>query len=325
MSAMLWNMSLNERDVAVIRKVWRTQLGMTGHPIVQRLGGRSHRVYECAAPDGAAWIMRLADPDRSRFAVEARVIEHCAGKGIPVPEIAYTGSEVAADGEVVALMAQAKAKGLTITKLAEKEGPELAHRLVRQAGELLAAIHDIATSGYGLIDGDLSGPASTFSDWFIDGLAHKIEAALRIAQDPRPLIEQASNLLAAHRTILDTCTPSLAHGDYSPDNILSDGKTITAVIDWESAKSGPPGQDIGWWDCFFDSELHPTRSLVAGYRQVRPLDEPFTTAMRHLCVLRVMIGHFSWTMSVNDHAGIALAVERLQKEVASSADWRLSS
>jgi aminoglycoside phosphotransferase (APT) family kinase protein len=296
---------------------------MSGQPAMRRLSGRSHRVYECTRPDGAAWIMRLADPGRSRFTVESKVIEHCAAKGIPVPTIAYTGTEEA-DGTLIAVMAQVKAKGITITQLAERAGAGPARRLVRQAGELLAGIHEIVTSGYGPVDGELAGPAPTFADWFVDGLADKAGAALRIARDARPLIEQASHLLTAHRAILDTCQPSLAHGDYSPDNILSDGQAITAVIDWESAKSGPPGLDIGWWDCFFDSELLPAQLLVAGFQQVRPLDEPSLSALRHLCVLRVMIGHFSWTMSVHDHAGVATAAERIREEVESAKTWSLA-
>lgn len=47
----------------------------------------------------------------------------------------------------------------------------------------------------------------------------------------------------AHRDFLDTGGPGLVHGDFRPENLLVDAEgRLTAVIDWEAAKSGPHEQ-----------------------------------------------------------------------------------
>jgi aminoglycoside phosphotransferase (APT) family kinase protein len=38
----------------------------------------------------------------------------------------------------------------------------------------------------------------------------------------------------------------LCHGDYYSGNTVWDGGTLTGVVDWPRAASGPPGFDVGW-------------------------------------------------------------------------------
>ena len=38
----------------------------------------------------------------------------------------------------------------------------------------------------------------------------------------------------------------LCHGDYYSGNTVWDGATLTGVVDWPCAASGPPGFDVGW-------------------------------------------------------------------------------
>jgi aminoglycoside phosphotransferase (APT) family kinase protein len=40
----------------------------------------------------------------------------------------------------------------------------------------------------------------------------------------------------------------LVHGDCHPGNILIDGETVTAMIDWEEAVMGDPRIDLSWLD-----------------------------------------------------------------------------
>jgi hypothetical protein len=52
------------------------------------------------------------------------------------------------------------------------------------------------------------------------------------------------------------------------DSVLSDG-CITAIVDWEAAKSGPPELNIGWWDCLFDVRRTRASRLIDGTSGLR--------------------------------------------------------
>ncbi len=302
-------------DTAVIRRSW-ARFG-SGDPLeIRRLPGRSHRVYECVADRGPALIARLGDERNVRFAVESALIRHCADAGIPVPVLRHVGVEETTDG-TAALMVQEKAAGEPLSRHAQRMGPEQGAEAVANVGETLAAIHDVRTTGFGPLDSELQGATTRLSEWFIDGLAGKLADARRIEPDAGPVLDQAAELLSAHRDLLDGCEAGLVHGDFSPDNVLVDEHGhVTAVIDWEAVKSGPPEMDIGWWDCFFDTPSTPVDRLVEGHQRHAPFDPARLAALRHLTVLRIMVSHFSWSLSAGDPGGLRQARERLTRELA---------
>ncbi|WP_432190857.1 phosphotransferase family protein [Streptomyces sp. bgisy027] len=306
-------------DAAVISKVWPrfhdAELAGT-----RRLKGRSHRVYECTDARGAAVVVRLSAPQRARFDIEASLVERCRDAGVPVPAIRYVGSEDTVAGPV-SIMVQDRVAGETLREHAKRIGPEGAGNAVRQAGEVLARIHQLSTTGFGSVDASLHGTDSKFGNWFIDGLQAKLDDARRIEPTSDRILDRAMALMHAHRAMLDDCSPRLLHGDFSPDNVIVESGSIAAVIDWEAAKSGPPEMDVGWWDCFFDSPLTQARELVSGYERRSKFDPERLTTLRHLAVLRIMIGHFSWTLSVGDPDGIKHAAERIALEVDTAASW----
>ncbi|WP_172387247.1 phosphotransferase family protein [Streptomyces sp. MNP-20] len=306
-------------DAAVINRVWPRfhDVEITG---TRRLKGRSHRVYECTDARGGAVVARLAAPQRARFDIEAALVQRCINAGIPVPAIRYVGVEDALD-ETVSIMVQDRVAGETLREHAKRVGPEDATAAVQQAGEVLARIHQLTTTGFGSVDASLHGPDAKFGDWFIDGLKAKLADARRIEPSTERVLDTAMDLIHGHRAVLDDCNPGLLHGDFSPDNVIIENGDVAAVIDWEAAKSGPPEMDIGWWDCFFDSPLTPTGELLSGYERRSRFDPKRLATLRHLAVLRIMIGHFSWTLSVGDPEGIKHAAERITLEVDTADSW----
>lgn len=82
-------------------------------------------------------------------------------------------------------------------------------------------------------------------------------------------------MIKEHRRLVRVHRIRLAHGGFSPDNVLVDEPgRITAVLDRESTKGGPPDLDIGWWDCFVDSSLTPVDALVEGHERHAEVDRP---------------------------------------------------
>jgi len=109
-------------------------------------------------------------------------------------------------------------------------------------------------------------------------------------------------------------TPQLAHGDYSPSNVLFEGTDLRGVLDWESAKSGPPAIDLSWWDRLTDPPV-ATDAILSAYRRVRPIDPEPLGLLRRLCRLRIRVGHFAWTAASGRPRG-AEAVAGLAEALA---------
>lgn len=167
------------------------------------------------------------------------------------------------------------------------------------------------------------GTDDSLGAWFVDAVEPKAAQALAIVPEAAVIIKGAMDLLAAHRELLDASAPGLLHGDFSPDNILvdEDGR-VSAILDWEAVKSGPPGLDIGWWDCFSEAPATPAAELLRGYADLELAASDRLRALRHLTVLRVMVGHLSWSASIGATDGAAVAERRLARELETAGTWR---
>jgi aminoglycoside phosphotransferase (APT) family kinase protein len=119
-------------------------------------------------------------------------------------------------------------------------------QLARTVASLQAQIHSIdldraRSDGFDLsflpaLDGDdvsrLLAQQRAYYDW--------ARGDLRL-----PVIERALDWLARHRPSNPGPTV-LNWGDARPGNVLFDGLTPTAVLDWEMVDAGPAGVDVGW-------------------------------------------------------------------------------
>jgi aminoglycoside phosphotransferase (APT) family kinase protein len=110
--------------------------------------------------------------------------------------------------------------------LDDRRFPELA----REMGYLLAAFRTLPTAGLDLDDrwADPSRLAAHAADWTAD-----IPAARAIA-------DQVPALFAGRPAVL-------AHGDFSPVNVLTDGTSLTGLLDFESVRIADPLFDVAWW------------------------------------------------------------------------------
>ena len=308
-------------DLPVLDRLWSTY-GSGRRARYTRLAGRSRRVYLCEPASGLGLVVRLAADGRSRFPVEAAVVQRLRDLDVPVPEIRFVGG-VETDSGTIAAMVQERAVGRTLRNYAEASDLDDAHVATARAGEVLHCIHQVRTACFGSLDPDLRGTHDAFAAWFIDAVEPKAAQALEIAPEAAGPVKAAMELLAAHRDLLDACESSLVHGDFSPDNILvDDAGRVSAVLDWEAVKSGPPDLDIGWWDCFFESPGTPAVALLRGYADPAFAASARLRTIRHLTVLRVMIGHFSWCVASGATDGAVMAEQRLTREWETAEFWR---
>jgi aminoglycoside phosphotransferase (APT) family kinase protein len=58
--------------------------------------------------------------------------------------------------------------------------------------------------------------------------------------------------------------PAVVHGDFRLGNLLADGPTVTAVIDWEIWSVGDPRVDLGWFLINADPATYRRRTPYTG-------------------------------------------------------------
>ena len=102
--------------------------------------------------------------------------------------------------------------------------------LARPMGELLAAIQRLPTAGVAL--DDLWSDPQRLAD-----------RATRWAAE----IEGVDDVIARVPELFANRPAVIAHGDFAPVNVLTDGATLTGLLDFESARLADPLFDPAWW------------------------------------------------------------------------------
>jgi aminoglycoside phosphotransferase (APT) family kinase protein len=110
--------------------------------------------------------------------------------------------------------------------------------IARSMGELLASFRWLPIAGVQLDDrwADPGRLAAHADRWVrqITGLAATERTALAELLDRVPA-------LFAKRPVV------LAHGDFAPVNVLTDGTSLTGLLDFESVRLADPVFDVAWW------------------------------------------------------------------------------
>jgi len=117
-----------------------------------------------------------------------------------------------------------------------EKGDDAIAALARPMGELLAAFRALPADDLGLDDlwADPARLADRARDW---GEAIG-DAAERTA---------LANLLDGFPDLFAGRPAVVAHGDFTPVNVLTDGTALTGLIDLESARLADPLFDPAWW------------------------------------------------------------------------------
>jgi aminoglycoside phosphotransferase (APT) family kinase protein len=144
---------------------------------------------------------------------------------------------------------------------------------------------------------------------------HATGAPPELRQDEPSWIHWAGDeRLAEHLRRLPLRTTALLHLDYHPLNVMSDGRTITGVIDWTNARAGDPRADFARTYTILCVEPWSPRPapLMAVFRRV------LATAWRRgyeqvAGKLRDLAPFYAW-------AGMAM-VRDLSRRVADPGHW----
>jgi hygromycin-B 4-O-kinase len=244
---------IRESVEAILRRRYGTPIELT-----ELQGGDESRVYVLAG-DRSKRILRVG---RSRFGFDkdAFAYRHFHSSSLPIPVVLEIGD---LDGTNYFCITS-YASGKTLQDLS---GDQM-QPVLQPVADVLQSIRESdisATHGFGLLDqhGTGSHPSwSSFLQWpdtqQWSNVPHLVDTSqLRSMIGKLPsLSEDAGDFRC------------LLHGDFGSNNVLTNGQSITAVIDWSEAMIGDPLYDVAniffwrtWLTCmeyqarFFEERL----------------------------------------------------------------------
>jgi aminoglycoside phosphotransferase (APT) family kinase protein len=284
-------------------------IGSSGPWLIERVPtGRSNVVYRVADRAGRAVAVRVAHGRPSRFPAELSAIQAAGGVGVPVPSVRHVG-EVVHRGEALPVMVTNWVDATPLRQAFEVRGTgDPPNALVRSLAQTLAATHSIDVEGFGRLGPELNGSWDRFDHWFVDELEPRAERSRQaLVDDPvlgtdrraLALIDEALTEVVAARDLLASSMPRLVHGDVSPDNLLVDLRDghpdqVSVLLDWESAKGGPPALDFGWWDHIGGAALVPTETLIEAYEAEIGAPVDHVDELRRLVRIRILVAEIGW-------------------------------
>lgn len=229
---------LTEPLTSVLRPVLGA--GVTVRNLHLLTGGASRLTYafDAVTDEGPRpLILRAAPLDgEEHFAgmeLEAAAQAAVARTGAPVPHIIVASDSPAPLGNPF-LICDA-VPGETIVRRIQRQlddsiDPGGRARLLTQCAAALAAIHRAAVDAPGLTEQD------PLAEW-----RERIDAM----GDTTATFEWAFRWLQKHRP---TRSPErLVHGDFRMGNLIVDGSTLAAVLDWELVHLGDIHEDLAWF------------------------------------------------------------------------------
>lgn len=170
-----------------------------------------------------------------------------------------------------------KLPGTAIKKWLEAR-PEDEATLLPQIGRTMAQLHQIKVKGFGPFDnarakdGELVGLHKTFANSVRAGLPFNLDVLTKEGVLTEEQTAAITKLFADSNPLLELSQAVMVHNDFADWNLLTDGKEITGVLDWDECVASDAISDIACWSTFFDPKR--LAGFLDGYWQVaeKPAD-----------------------------------------------------
>jgi len=238
-------------DIGRVRALLRERFGGEVTEVRPLAGGEFSRAFAFAA-GGRAYVVRLGAfvHAAEAFAKDDYAWRHFAAPALPIPRVVATGRSGDDHFAISERVAGERLEALT---------PAARRALLPALLDAVDAIGraDVRASwGYGPWGSDGHGAYRSWRDYLAaiientgEGFYRDWHALFRDSFLERDVYE------AIYRRLLRLVVHcpedrALIHGDLHSDNILTDGRRITGVIDWANACYGDPLYDVawlGWW------------------------------------------------------------------------------
>jgi len=281
--------------------------------------GSINSVVKATLEDGVEVIMRMHPNGLKNgyFWAEKAVADAARSNGVPTYKT-YFIDDSNAQFPFNYMIISCEAGGNM--KQAGPFSPELDKILIEDTGRLLALTHQIKTKGYGFFNntkaqtGELIGIHQQWKEHvyasFQDNLDYLVKMDV-FKKNERTTIE---SIFKDHDSLIVCNSPRLVHNDLADWNQLTDGKKVTAFIDWDEAFSGDPICDFSTYSLFFEDAR--VNNLIHGYETITQLPVDFE-AKFHLYRLRYIVSKLTLRTkrSVFDNSPFLIQFLKHSKEV----------
>ncbi|MEV0595892.1 phosphotransferase family protein [Nonomuraea cavernae] len=236
--------------------------------------GYANAVWRLSLDDGRDVVLKLSPPpeleqlsyERNLLRMEAVVYELAAAAGVPVAELLVAGFDDPVLGGDYLLLGALDGVSWNGTS------PDGETELRRELGRLLARFNAVTGDVFGYPHAGITG--ATWREAYLAMMGALLGDTERYPTAlPLPVDEIAALVAAASPVLDEVTTPQLVHFDVWAGNVFLDltgTPRIQAIIDHERAFWGDPLAEFVTPTIF--SELREDDPLLAGYREVTPLE-----------------------------------------------------
>lgn len=263
-----------DKDKAYVKTIFQAQFGASPFAIIPLPRATLHRVYKVSLKK-KSYILRInawGSVFRGfNFLTEKRIMENLSKKKLPflvVYKADVSRKQVPFDYEVIDV-----AKGKDLFDISRKKKiPSSVHF---ELGRIMRRVHKIKTEEFGPFDIYGSGIYPSWKKYIYCNFDKHIRQCLKIGTIDKKQFTIIRNLFIKNDGVFDKVTPTLLHGDLSNHNVFTDGKKITALIDWEDSVSGDPIFDIAYFGsgCYLHNEW--LEAFLRGYQSIHSLNRDF--------------------------------------------------
>ena len=210
------------------------------------------------------------------FYVEKVAHDLAIQAGLPVATILEVHEAKSVDDMDFVLMSVLPGVTLDNYLLEDKTNEE---ELLCKAGTLMAQIHTIKVEGLGPFDNEIAktkqklvGLHANYHDFIWSGLEENLQRLISLGVINQV---QAHNMHSVfEKTNYEPLYgPRLIHNDMADWNLLTDGKEITGILDWDECHGGDPIADLACWSTFFDMPRY--ENFLKGYMSISTLPEDY--------------------------------------------------
>ncbi|MEN9649391.1 MAG: hypothetical protein RL094_358 [Candidatus Parcubacteria bacterium] len=208
------------------------------------IGGEGSQAYSFTSKD-QEYVIRINKHHTLGFKKDEYAYTHFASPTIPIPKV-YTVGKITSD---LRFCISEKVKGDILTSFSHTEVESLQPNIFA----VLDSIHatDIKhTKGFGKWNAEGNGEFDSWKQYVltVDKYAKGMSGVPGLFETTFLEKDFWDVAYARLTELLPLCPEErfLVHGDYGFNNMLSDGKDITGVIDWESSMYADFLYDVAW-------------------------------------------------------------------------------